>query len=54
MSLLKNMQVSTRNLGVALVPFAADWSDERKVRRRLAGVIDGVSAQPFKLRTEAA
>lgn len=46
-SLLKNMQVKTRNLGVALIPFAADWSDEREVRARLHGIVDGVNQHPF-------
>ena len=36
-SLLRCMQASTRDLGVALVPHAADWSDEEYVRRFLSG-----------------
>lgn len=33
--LLRCMQRSTRDLGVALVPFAADWSDEERVREMI-------------------
>jgi hypothetical protein len=46
--LLQCMQRSTRDLGVALVPFAADWSDEENVRERLCKCgLPGVSPQPL-------
>lgn len=41
--LLLAMQVSTRWLGVALVPFSADWHHEDQVRDRLSD-IEGVEA----------
>jgi hypothetical protein len=33
LALLMCMQPSTRELGVALIPFAVDWSNEREFRR---------------------
>jgi len=45
-ALLQCMQRSTRELGIALIPYAADWSDERKFREEFSAML-GVNDEPM-------